>query len=248
MSLSENFKNLELKQTSARLTYKIPVIVRLDGRSFTSFTNKMGFKKPYCDVFNRIMNNITMYLCENSHQCVYATRHSDEISLLFIDYNNENTDAFFAYKIQKMVSVLAGMASACLVKELIQEKYDLENDVPHFDARAFNVGRGMVVPYFIYRKRDAEKNNISGWARKYYSHKQVNGLNSKDKISLLFDEQGINWEDVPNECKYGFHFFKVEKEISSTYNDKVQYTIRKKWVFEPLPDLIPDFVKDLVDI
>lgn len=67
----------------------MPVIIRLDGRSFHTFTR--GFKKPFDNILIDSMQQTALYLCKNVQNCVLAYTQSDEISLLLIDYKDFDT-------------------------------------------------------------------------------------------------------------------------------------------------------------
>lgn len=54
-----------------------PVIVRVDGRCFHTFTK--NFQKPFDDVLSRTMRDTMQYLCENVQGCVLGYTQSDEI-------------------------------------------------------------------------------------------------------------------------------------------------------------------------
>ena len=46
-----------------KLMRRIPVIIRIDGKTFHTFTR--GFKRPFDDVLIKTMQETTKYLCEN---------------------------------------------------------------------------------------------------------------------------------------------------------------------------------------
>lgn len=57
------------------------------------------------------MQDTMKYLCENINGCKLGYCQSDEISLLLIDYERLESQAFFDYEVQKMCSVIASMAT-----------------------------------------------------------------------------------------------------------------------------------------
>lgn len=61
-------ENYEMRSRNS-LTRRVPVIIRLDGCHFHTFTR--GFKKPYDEVFSKAMIETTKYLCENIQGCVF---------------------------------------------------------------------------------------------------------------------------------------------------------------------------------
>lgn len=88
-ALAKRMKKYEAvpKNTLMRRT---PVIIRVDGRAFHTFTK--GFQKPFDDVLMRVMQDTMKYLCENIQGCVFGYTQSDEITLILIDYKKLNSD------------------------------------------------------------------------------------------------------------------------------------------------------------
>ena len=96
------------------LTTRTPVIIRIDGKAFHTFTR--GFQKPFDDVLSKTMQETMKYLCENIQGCVLGYTQSDEITLVLVDYKNIDTSAWFDYNIQKCASVAASMATLAFNK------------------------------------------------------------------------------------------------------------------------------------
>ena len=125
------------KVTDQKLIRRMPVIIRLDGRSFHSFTR--GFRKPFDDILIDSMQKTALYLCKNVQNCVLAYTQSDEISLLLIDYEKFDTQPWFDNRIQKMVSTSAALATVRF-KEVFEnniEKFGHEN-IPDWDMGGTN--------------------------------------------------------------------------------------------------------------
>lgn len=107
-NLGDRMKTYE-NVTRMHLTRRMPVICRLDGKAFHSFTR--GLKKPFDDILVKTMQDTMKYLCENIQGCVLAYTQSDEITLVLVDYQNQDSCAWFDNNIQKMTSVSASMAT-----------------------------------------------------------------------------------------------------------------------------------------
>lgn len=120
------------KVTDQKLIRRMPVIIRLDGRSFHSFTR--GFKKPFDDILIDSMQKTALYLCENIQNCVLAYTQSDEISLLLIDYEKFDTQPWFDNRIQKIVSTSAALATMRF-KEVFENNIDQlgRDNIPDWD-------------------------------------------------------------------------------------------------------------------
>lgn len=97
-----------------KLMRRCPVCIRLDGKAFHTFTR--GFKRPFDEILIKSMQDTMKYLCENIQGCVLGYHQSDEITLILVDYQMLNSDAWFDYKVQKMCSVSASMATMAFNK------------------------------------------------------------------------------------------------------------------------------------
>lgn len=101
-----------------RLMRRCPVILRIDGKAFHTFTK--GFQRPFDNVLIQTMQDTMLYLCENIQGCVFGYTQSDEISLVLVDYKKLNSSAWFDYEVQKMCSIAASMATMIFNKYFIK--------------------------------------------------------------------------------------------------------------------------------
>ncbi len=104
MTLGERMKEYEM-QSRTRLLRKVPVIIRLDGKAFHTFTR--GLDKPFDKDFMRIMQETMLALCKQIQGCVLGYTQSDEITLVLVDYQRMESMAWFDNQVQKMCSVAA---------------------------------------------------------------------------------------------------------------------------------------------
>lgn len=242
MKLHERMKQYEaVSQTY--LMRRTPVIIRLDGVAFHTFTK--NFDKPLDEVLGTAMKGTTLYLVNNIQGCVLGYTQSDEISLVLQDYKKLDTDAWFGYNVQKLVSVSAKMATSqfnrlfnrfvAFLPVGTSDRYReaiMEN--VGFDSRCFNLPFEEVNNYLIDRQQDAERNSINLLAQQYYSQKELNGIKSNALQNKLFTEHGINWNDLPDYQKRGF--------LALPENDP-----NSKGLFEtPIFSKEPEFVNSLI--
>lgn len=90
MDLGERMKKYEFV-TRNYLTCKTPVIVRIDGKAFHTFTR--GLEKPFDRNLIKLMQNTTLALCKEVDGCQLGYTQSDEISLLLTDWDKNETQA-----------------------------------------------------------------------------------------------------------------------------------------------------------
>ena len=115
-----------------KLYRRTPVIIRIDGKSFHSFTR--GFRRPFDELLIKSMQETMKHLCENIQGCVLGYCQSDEISLLLIDYKKLESAAFFDYEVQKVCSVTASMATMAFNKIFMNNLLDIDPIVTFYDG------------------------------------------------------------------------------------------------------------------
>lgn len=247
-SLGDRMKKYEYI-TRSHLVPRMPVIIRLDGKAFHSFTR--GFQRPFDEVLITTMQKTTKYLCENIQGCVLGYTQSDEITLVLIDYKKLDSCAWFDNNIQKMCSVAASMATMAFNKYFASEvrlfrkiefyNDDMENQYVKylsaiekgamFDARVFNIPKEEVCNCLLWRQNDATRNSVEMVAQAYFSHGVLQKKSQSQMQDMLMLEKGINWNDFPVHQKRGSCCIKVQRE-----GDK-----RLKWIIDRI---IPIFKGD----
>jgi tRNA(His) guanylyltransferase len=215
-------KDYEQAEAGRRLLPLLPIMVRLDGKGFSKFTR--GLKRPYDEGLSKAMILTTMYLVEESNARLGYTQ-SDEISLV-INSDSYESQVFFDGKIQKLVSVLASMATAkfnSLIPEHVPSKV---GTLATFDCRVWNVPNDTeAANTILWREKDATKNSISMSAQSYYSHKELDGKSSSDKQEMLF-QKGVNWNDYPEFFKRGT--FVQRRKMLTTLTEEERLRIPEK--------------------
>ena len=134
--LGDRCKDLEQREASRAAMRGLPLLARLDGRAFHTFTR--GLTRPYDPAMSRCMIETARTLVEETQARVAYTQ-SDEITLAWYEPADAATTYLFDGRWQKLGSVLAGLASARfnqLVAEHLPAKAAL---LPHFDCRLWQV-------------------------------------------------------------------------------------------------------------
>ena len=225
----------------------IPVIIRVDGICFHSFTR--GFSRPFDPILISAMQQTAKYLCENIQGCKLAYTQSDEITLLLTDYDRIETQGWFNYEVKKMISASASKTTMSFNKffreivmsDLIDSSIDKEKikkylnkvGIAEFDSRVFNLPKEEVCNNFIWRQQDAIRNAILMVGYANFSHKSLNNVNCKQIQEKLFQEKSINFNDFPVYQRRGTCIIKKQCNINGT--------IRNKWIID---NEIPTFTKN----
>ncbi len=202
-ALGDRMKHYEMAEAGRMLLPMTPILMRLDGKCFHSFTK--GLDRPYDVRMQELMWRTSMFLLrETGALCVYT--QSDEISLAWYSplYSSQ---IWFNGRVQKMTTVAAGMAAMYFnmhLSELLPSKAELPpKRRPVFDARIWNVPTlTEAANYFLWREQDATRNSISMAAQHYYSDKKLHGKSCKQMQEMLHSK-GVNWNDYPDGFKRG---------------------------------------------
>lgn len=226
-NLGDRMKNNYENRAKTQLLRRTPVIIRLDGKAFHTFTR--GFKKPFDDIIIEAMQQTMLALCKNIQGCVLGYTQSDEITLVLTDYNKLETAAWFDYDIQKVCSVSASIATLEFNKsytQILQRKNILTPDFRAlvrgalFDSRCFNIPKEEVVNCILWRQQDAIRNSINSVGQANFLHKELQGLSTKQVLDKLLKEKNINWNSLPIYLQRGSCCIKKEvNELNSWFID-----------------------------
>ena len=229
-NLGDRMKGNYENRAKTQLLRRTPVIIRLDGKSFHTFTR--GFDKPFDDILIEAMQQTMLTLCKEIQGCVLGYTQSDEITLVLTDYKKLETSAWFDYDVQKICSVSASIATLAFNRSFAKQcalytpshSTDISNahinsiyNGALFDSRCFNVPKEEVTNCILWRQQDAIRNSINAVAQANFSHKELQGLNVDQVQDKLFKERNINWNDFPTYLKSGSCCIKREIDGISTW-------------------------------
>lgn len=209
-SLGDRMKSYEAPSTSRKVFKGQPLVARLDGKSFHTFTK--GLKRPYDERLSNLMVETTKALIDRFQAKVGYTQ-SDEISLVWYIECDSSAEYPFDGRFQKLESLLAAYATAFFNKSL--EKYlpEKADQLPIFDARAFAVPNLKEAYHqVLWRQQDATKNAISMAAQSMFSHKQLQKKNGSEMQEMMWAQHGVNFNDYPAFFKRGTFVRRVKRE------------------------------------
>lgn len=231
---------------SLRLLPGAWVVIRVDGRGFSRFTESR-FEKPFDLEFHEAMLQTASALLEGLHG-IYAYTESDEISVLF-----RPTWDLFDRSLEKVVSISASIASSTFTH--------IYETVVNFDSRIWlGVDKSLVVDYFRWRQADATRCALNGWC--YWTLRKagesarsataiLDGRSVAFKNELLF-QHGINFNELPTWQRRGTGLYWEEYEKPG-YNPlqakEVMVKRRRVKVDEELPmkEAYEQFISRLLD-
>lgn len=222
--LGKRMKEYYEQIPKTKLVRRMPVIIRIDGKAFHTFTR--GFTRPFDELLIETMQETTKYLCENIQGCVLGYTQSDEITLVLVDYKKLTSSAWFDYEVQKMCSIAASMATMAFnrifrgkVHEYaynngenyyrdsdeykLSEIYKKQLGKAMFDTRCFNIPKEEVTNCVYWRQLDALRNSIQMVGQANFSHNELQNKSCNDIQDMLMTQKEINWNDCPTYQKRG---------------------------------------------
>jgi tRNA(His) guanylyltransferase len=215
-SLGDRMKAYE-GQAESHLLRRLPVMVRIDGKAFHTFTSQM--KRPYDQVMSNTMAQTLKDLCGDVSGCVYGYTQSDELTLLLQNDANLDTEPLFDNRVQKLASVIASMTTHHFLVNALGLQLEPCVGPALFDTRVFTVPSwAEAANCLIWRQQDATKNAISMAAQAVLKEKHgsktaqklLHGKNGKEQQELMFQEAGVNFNDYPVAFKRGISCTKTK--------------------------------------
>lgn len=240
--------NLKLKDrilsyqeaTDYKLLSRVPLIISINGRAFSKSTELLD--KPYCPKFAECIVSTTLKLCTEVEGAIFAYHHNDEIVIAVRNDQNPDSIPWYDNKLQKICSVTAALATRHFNKNVENVGLNVVGD-PIFTSQVF------VVPTI------AEAINTMVYSQQYNFHTSIqfacmyellkkydkntikdmlSGLSVDEKIDLLSQECGIDFNEYPITFRRGVACYKIPK-INN------EGTMKNKWIINPN---LPIFAKD----
>lgn len=144
IALGDSMKRFEAAAEPPCLDLTLPVIARIDGKAFHTYTRDM--QKPFDRQLTDLMVLTTWRLMKET-RALFGYTQSDEISLVFDGATDPaRPNVMFNGRVQKLASVIASFATAHFNK-LASDAWPAK-PVAFFDCRVWNVpSRDSVVDY-----------------------------------------------------------------------------------------------------
>ena len=250
VSLAAKMKGYE-KEKKTKLTPKVPTIIRIDGRAFSTYTKH--FDKPFDDTITGAMKYTTLRLCEEVQNVKIGYSQSDEITLVMIE-GKEDTQQWFGGSIQKIVSIAASIATYHFneyMEKMHWQKRMLDPDFHKkmpamFDARVFQVPKDELVESFVWRQEDGKRNSVSMLAQSMFSHEELKKKKKGDMLDMI-RMKDAEWHDLPADKKFGFcavkefYVYEPEKDNNTSTIRNAGPIRKSRWMID---DDIPVFLNN----
>lgn len=189
------------KSSRHYLTPRVPVMLRIDGRAFHTFTK--GFAKPFDDeILLKAMRQTMKTLCEMIPGCVLGYTQSDEITLVILDQNTQ-ADPWFGFCQNKIESITASMATMLFNQAFYKAYQDYYKRLT-FASRYYNdMSRSFAHKAAL--EEDVEKCIV------FQSIEHVLNINDDiigDKLDFLYEKYHSKFHTAMFDCRA----FNIPKE------------------------------------
>jgi len=258
MNIGDRMKQYE-SISDLKLTSRLPIIIRLDGRAFHTVTRKMP--KPSYNLLDA-MSNAMKATAEDMETCFFGYTQSDEVTFILRNDQSFKSTPWFMNRVQKICSVVASDFTYNFVKEAYRLPISRKTT---FDARCFVVPNiEEAINCLIWRQRDCNKNSVSMVVYEKLREKLgkkgakqiLNKKNIKDRLNILLNDMGIDFYKMYDlSFINGIGTYKIPKEYKrKAKTDKEEETyIRTEWVIDKkLPIFSSDdgreFLHSILDI
>ncbi len=211
---------------------KLPVIIRLDGNNFSSYTKNL--KKPFDSNLTDLMVDLTKFLVKETN-AIIGYHQSDEITLIL--YSKDEESAIYNDgKKQKILSKLTGKAVQYFNEKRLKYLPN-HNKIANFDCRIYQTPTLYDACMSLqWREYDATRNSIQMLAHSLFSDSEMFKLNTSELQDKMILEKNVNWNDLDVKFKRGTYVRRVKTSKKFTDDElnllPVNHNARKN------PDLI----------
>lgn len=223
-----------------KLLPRVPLIIVINGRAFSKLTSFLD--KPYCPKFSECMLSTTLRLCSDIDGVLFAYQHNDQIVIVTRNDQNPDTLPWYDNKIQKICSVTSSIATMHFSDCANTISLNLTGD-PIFTSQVFAVPTiAEAINTIIYHQQHNFHTSIQfccfyellkSGKDKNSIKEMLSGISIDEKIDLLHQECGVDFNQLPISFRRGVACYKALKIVDGT--------MKSKWT---LNAELPIFTKD----
>ena len=207
-NIGERIKRYE-KVYDYKLTPRSCLFVRVDGKSFHTFTKNCN--KPFDQQIINAMVEAALHTAKQMPGFKLAYIQSDECTFMLTDFDNIQTQGWFNYELNKVVSISAAYYTAYFNKF-----YGSKDAV--FDSRAFIVPQDDAPNVFIWRQQDWERNSVQMLAQSQFNQRELQGKKIPEIHEMLLTKN-LDWSKLSPQLKNGTF---ITQDFQFIY-DKLHY-------------------------
>ncbi|XP_034474168.1 probable tRNA(His) guanylyltransferase [Drosophila innubila] len=214
-----------------RILPNVWIVIRIDGKKFHKFSNAHRFEKPNDENALNVMNAAGIAVMQEFRDIVLGYGQSDEYSFVF-----RKDTAAFKRRASKLLTYVTSLFSSSYVMNWAKWMDRPLKYAPCFD------GRTVLYPsdenlrdYLSWRQADVHVNNLYNTAfwklvlesglTNQQAEERLRGTLSADKNELLFQQFGINYNNLPAMYRKGTILLRKRVVQSENVQDKGRQAI-----------------------
>jgi tRNA(His) 5'-end guanylyltransferase len=206
-----------------------PFFVRLDGWKFKRLSVAVEAEKPFDKNFAKCLVASGKILFKKGFNPALVYIASDEINILFLNA------AIFRGRIEKIDSVLAGLASSTFTLSL--QKFFKRKVVGAFDSRIVLLKDENIHRYLFWRQINAWRNHNNAyayWVLRKMGHKpleiskKLKGLKTEELHEMMF-KLGLNLAKTPTWQRKGILIYKHPVLIKVENHAVTRWKVKVNW-------------------
>lgn len=226
--------------TDYKLLNRLPIIISINGRNFNKTTSLI--KKPYDETLAECLLSTALKLCSEIDGALFSYQHNDEIVIVIRNDQNIDTSSYYDNRIQKICSATSSIATSHFIKCSNKANLNLIGDaiftsnviaVPNIteavNAMIYKQQHNFYISIqnacFYELLKSNTKDNIK---------EMLNGLSVDEKIDLLNQECGIDFNSYPTAFRRGAALYKSPKITDGSVKNKWSVNLE-----------LPIFTKDI---
>lgn len=228
-------ERIELYQnlTDFRLLNRVPLIITINGRSFSKTTSLLD--KPFCANFAECMYSVMAKLCMEIDGAVFAYYFNDEIVFVVKNDNNIDTNPWCDNKIQKICSITSSIASLHFNECAKNMELNLLNN-SIFISNAFIVPSIIEATNTIIYKQQQNSYISIQFACFYELLKKYDKLTIKEMLSGLSIDEKINLLKQESDIDFNKYHSVFRRGAACYRKSKINDNTKSQWVLnEDLP-------------
>lgn len=210
--LGDEIKAYEKLNSDRAANIGEPIVVRVDGASFSKFTRHAV--KPFDVRISEAMIHATKSTVEEFN-CRIGYTQSDEISFLLYSPDQELP---CSARYEKLASRFAAHVTAQFLMKGLELFPDLIGDrLPSFDGRAIAFPTlDLAAKAILWRELDARRNAVSMASRSVCSPNELSGRSSREQREMM-SERGLEFDAFPEDFRRGAFVrrVKVMRELTA---------------------------------
>jgi tRNA(His) guanylyltransferase len=223
--------------TATKIISRIPVIIKLDGFSFTKVTRNI--QKPFCHKTMAILAGTMLSLVKQIDGAIFGFQYSDKIIIIVRNDRRENEDPWFGNDIQAICSSSASKATYEFLTQLwqIDNPPALEGNI-NFKAVIFGLPNiTEVINYLIYQQYLCMQYSINEIVYDIIGNRTITDGTNLESRKKILEEAGISLDTFPASFRHGAAAY-ITPKLAHTSQGEVTH---HKW---RLDFEVPLFVGD----